>query len=43
MRAFENTLDNQFYLHYALKERYQRMDSTLKVLEELLNAQILEK
>lgn len=43
MRAFENTLDNQFYLHYALKERYQRMDSTLKVLEELLHAQIIEK
>lgn len=43
MRIFENTLDNQFYVLYRLKERYQSMDSTLKVLEELLILQLMDK
>lgn len=40
MRAFENTLDNQFYLHNRLRARYHEMGNTLMTLEALLNAQI---
>lgn len=40
MRAFENTLDNQFYIHNRLRTRYQDMRNMLKTLEELLDVQI---